>query len=91
MADLSPGGAPLTALVPRHGRLVAMPLQRRAALANSPVASLELAREGALSLQQERAFGEIGVIIPTPVADQHRAKRSLVPMLNAHVLAIRNR
>jgi segregation and condensation protein A len=73
LADLSQAGAPLTALVPLHGRLVATPLQRRAALASTLVAGLELAREGALTLQQERAFGEIRVDAPTPVAGPDQA------------------
>ncbi len=68
LGRLSPDGAPLAALLPQAGPLVATPLQRRAALASTLVAGLELAREGALTLEQYAPFEEIRVGCPAPTA-----------------------
>ena len=43
-------------------------MQRRAALASTLLAGLELGREGAASLSQESAFGEV-VVAPAGLAD----------------------
>jgi segregation and condensation protein A len=48
------------------------PLERRAALASTLVASLELARGGALRLRQERPFGPIAVRAETQGAGTHQ-------------------
>jgi segregation and condensation protein A len=53
--------APLAHFVPPDGARTRSSLQRRAALASTLVAALELGRAGALTLEQEGAFGEIGV------------------------------
>jgi segregation and condensation protein A len=69
LGELSPDGASLAALLPRQGSLVATPLQRRAALASTLMAGLELAREGAATLEQGEPFGEIRVGAAVPVPD----------------------
>ena len=51
----------LAHFVPRGGGRARTPLQRRAALASTLVAALELERDGALTLDQEGAFGEISL------------------------------
>jgi segregation and condensation protein A len=61
LAALPEGAAPLGRLVPRGGERARTPLQRRAALASTLAAGLELARDGALALEQHEAFGEIAV------------------------------
>lgn len=61
LATLPGHGAPLVHFVPRSGNRAGTALQRRAALASTLMAALELARDGALTLEQEGAFGEIGV------------------------------
>jgi len=61
LAGLPEGGAPLAHFIPRGRELKRTPLQRRAALASTLVAALELGRDGVLALEQEGAFGEITV------------------------------
>jgi segregation and condensation protein A len=61
LAVLTADGAPLGRFVPRGGERARTPLQRRAALASTFVASLELGREGELALEQNEAFGDIAV------------------------------
>jgi segregation and condensation protein A len=51
LAGLPPGGAPLAASA----------LQRRAALASTLIAGLELTRDGEATLYQDQPFGEIQV------------------------------
>jgi segregation and condensation protein A len=55
-------GAPLAHFVPRSGERARTPLQRRAAVASTLVAALELGRDGAVTLDQEMTFGEIGIL-----------------------------
>jgi segregation and condensation protein A len=50
---------PLAHFVPRAGERARTPLQRRAALASTLVAALELGRDGVLTLEQEGALGEV--------------------------------
>jgi segregation and condensation protein A len=56
-----PDGAPLAHFLPLVGEGPAAALQRRAALASTLMAGLELSREGALALDQTSSFGEIRV------------------------------
>jgi segregation and condensation protein A len=56
---LPPDGAPLARFLPPEGEGGASALQRRAALASTLLAGLELARDGDAALGQDRAFGEI--------------------------------
>jgi segregation and condensation protein A len=56
-----PDGAPLAHFLPPAEQGPAAALQRRAALASTLLASLELSREGALALDQTESFGEIRV------------------------------
>ncbi|MBV1800319.1 segregation/condensation protein A [Siccirubricoccus sp. G192] len=56
-----PHGAPLARFLPPAGEGGRDRLQRRAALASTLLAGLELARDGAAALEQDRAFGEIRV------------------------------
>jgi segregation and condensation protein A len=58
LAGLPPEGVRLAALLPAGARM-ATPVQRRAALASTLMAGLELTREGVLTLEQHAAFGEI--------------------------------
>lgn len=58
---LSADGVPLARLVPTGDARMRTALQRRAALASTFLAGLELEREGALALGQRVAFGEIRV------------------------------
>jgi segregation and condensation protein A len=65
MLPAIPGGAPLERFLPEmaedeSGDVV---LRRRAALASTLLAGLEMGREGAASLSQGQAFGEI-VVVP---------------------------
>ncbi|MGG5890528.1 segregation and condensation protein A [Falsiroseomonas sp. HC035] len=64
LAELPEGGVPLAVLLPGEGEGMATCLQRRAALASTLVAGLELTREGELTLDQLAAFGEIRVSRP---------------------------
>ena len=50
---------PLEHFVPRSGERARTPLQRRAALASTLVAALELGRDGAVTFKQEIPFSEI--------------------------------
>ena len=52
-------GALLEHFLPGAGEGGASPLQRRAALASTLLASLELAREGAVTVEQQTAYGEV--------------------------------
>jgi hypothetical protein len=54
-------GAPLAHFLPPVGEGPAAALQRRAALASTLMAGLELNREGALTLDQTEGFGEIQI------------------------------
>ncbi|MGG5890870.1 segregation and condensation protein A [Falsiroseomonas sp. HC035] len=66
--------------VPRGGERARTLLQRRAALASTLVAALELARDGALTLDQGVTFGEIGILQGESRAAQHATSdRALVP------------
>ena len=60
LAEL-PDGAALGRFLPKVGEGPAAALQRRAALASTLVAGLELSREGMLTLDQRERFGEIRV------------------------------
>jgi segregation and condensation protein A len=51
-------GVPLAQLLPAPARM-ASPVQRRAAIASTLMAGLELSREGTLSLEQRDAFGDV--------------------------------
>jgi segregation and condensation protein A len=65
-----PQGAALAAFLPVVvGQGLVARLQRRAALASTLVAGLELSRDGAALLNQEAAFGEVRV---APVAPAGR-------------------
>ncbi len=83
-----PGGAPLEHFLPetaadRHGEA----LQRRAALASTLLAGLELGREGAASLSQGQAFGAIVVAPagrPGSARADPRAEVDLVGRPRAH-------
>jgi segregation and condensation protein A len=57
-------GAPLGHFIPRGGDRAQTPLQRRAALASTLVAALELDRDGAVTLKQEVAFSQIALCRP---------------------------
>lgn len=58
-----PGGGPLPAFLPRLREDLPRPaLRRRAALASTFAAALELAHEAKVSLRQESAFGDITVV-----------------------------
>jgi segregation and condensation protein A len=59
LATMPGAAAPLVHFVPRTGERARTTLQRRAALASTLVAALELGRNGAVVLAQEEAFGEI--------------------------------
>jgi len=59
MPGLLPEGMPLSHFLPEPGTGGTTPLQRRAALASTLLAGLELSRDGAAALEQDRAFGEI--------------------------------
>jgi segregation and condensation protein A len=63
------GPASLRHFMPRGGARTRSSLQRRAALASTLVAALELGRDGALTLEQNDAFGEIGLCGAAPGAD----------------------
>ncbi|MBV1800451.1 hypothetical protein KSF81_27295 [Siccirubricoccus sp. G192] len=54
-----PHGAPLARFLPPPGEGGRDRLQRRAALASTLLAGLELARDGAAALDQDAAFGPI--------------------------------
>jgi segregation and condensation protein A len=56
-----PAGAALEHFARPPASLARTPLQRRAALASSLLAALELGREGELTLEQREAFGAIAV------------------------------
>ena len=64
LLELPEGGVPLAILLPGEGEGMATCLQRRAALASTLVAGLELTCEGELTLDQLAAFGEIRVSRP---------------------------
>jgi segregation and condensation protein A len=74
LAALPAGGAPLGRFVPRSGERARTPLQRRAALASTLAAGLELARDGALALEQHEAFGEIAVRRISPCTARSAAR-----------------
>jgi segregation and condensation protein A len=57
LAGLPAEGVPLAQLLPSQ-RMVS-PVQQRAAIASTLMAGLELSREGALSLEQRQAFGDV--------------------------------
>ncbi|MBU8541754.1 segregation and condensation protein A [Falsiroseomonas tokyonensis] len=59
LAALPVQGAPLAHFIPGGGERASTPLQRRAAIASTLVAALELGRDGAVTLEQEAAFGAI--------------------------------
>ncbi len=59
---LPPGGAPLGRFLPSAAEAGAAPLQRRAALAGTLAAGLELEREGVPALEQAGGFGEVRVL-----------------------------
>ncbi|NKE48575.1 segregation/condensation protein A [Roseomonas frigidaquae] len=61
LAALPGQRAPLAHFVPRGGYRTRTLLQRRAALASTLVAALELGRHGAVTLEQDSAFGEISL------------------------------
>jgi segregation and condensation protein A len=61
-----PSGAALEAFLPAVGQGSAATLQRRAALASTLMAGLELSRDGAAMLDQDAAFG--GVVVRPRVA-----------------------
>jgi segregation and condensation protein A len=64
-----PDGAPLSLfLPPTAGEGPAVALLRRAALASTLLAGLELSREGAVVLEQKEAFAEIRVAAASPGA-----------------------
>ena len=71
LTGLPPDGAPLERFLPAGGEAGRASLQRRAALASTLMASLELSREGALTLVQPKSFGEIQV---APVRASHSAR-----------------
>jgi segregation and condensation protein A len=91
LAELPSEGMRLAALLPAAGERMATPLQRRAALASTLLAGLELTREGALTLEQHAAFGEIraGRPVPSrlPTANERRSLNTVpaeLPGLAAH-------
>ncbi len=61
-----PDWASLSRFLPEH---LADPLERRAALASTLLAGLEMARSGALRLRQDRAFGPILLRRATPAEE----------------------
>ncbi len=61
LPELARGGASLVQLVPAREGAMATPLQRRAVLASTLLAALELSRDGTLALDQPEAFGPIRV------------------------------
>jgi segregation and condensation protein A len=61
LPEVAGEAAPLAHFVPRSGDKAQLPLQRRAAIASTLVAALELGRDNALALGQTDAFGEIEV------------------------------
>jgi hypothetical protein len=63
-----PDGAPLEHFLPPLQEGQASVLQRRAALASTLVASLELGRDGAVALEQDGAFGQIRLELVGPGA-----------------------
>ncbi|MCB4825322.1 segregation/condensation protein A [Roseicella aerolata] len=65
LAVLPGEGAPLAHFVPHSGERARTLLQRRAALASTLLAALELGRDGALTLQQNDIFGEISISAQT--------------------------
>jgi segregation and condensation protein A len=66
LAGLPQGAALEAFLPPGVGQGAAARLQRRAALASTLVAGLELSREGAAMLDQDGAFG--GIVVRPGVA-----------------------
>lgn len=67
LPHLGAEGAPLRRLLPpAEGDRMRTSLQRRAALASTLMAGLELSRDGALTLDQEEAFGELHVSAGQP-------------------------
>jgi segregation and condensation protein A len=71
LARLPPDGVPLNRFLPTESEGTSTTLQRRAALASTLMAGLELSREGAIALAQPRSFGEIQVA-PVRVAHSPR-------------------
>ena len=60
LPGLPPEGAPLARFLPPEGEGGGgSALQRRAALASTLLAGLELSRDGAIAVEQDKAFGEI--------------------------------
>ena len=80
MLPATPEGAPLERFVPETAAGGPdAPLRRRAALASTLLAGLELGREGAASLSQATAFGAIVVAPAGPPDTPHggaQAKRA---------------
>jgi segregation and condensation protein A len=71
-----PQGAVLEAFLPAgEGQGPTARLQRRAALASTLVAGLELSREGAAVLDQDAAFGEVRVA-PATLASEDVTRSS---------------
>ena len=65
-------GVLLASLVPLGHARIRSPLQRRAALASTTLADLELAREGEVQLQQAHAFGPMTLVPVGAVASVPR-------------------
>lgn len=61
LAELPEGGVPIGCFLPHRGDRIGTALQRRAALASTLVAGLELGREGVVTLEQATAFGPIAM------------------------------
>ncbi|KAA2212520.1 segregation and condensation protein A [Teichococcus oryzae] len=70
-----PGGAPITAFLPPPG---ALPVQRRAALASTFLAGLELAREGEAALDQAAPFAPLH-LAPAAVSKRNRLPQPAHP------------
>lgn len=66
LATLPVNGVALTQLIPPSDLTGTSPLQRRAGVASTLMAGLELSREGALTLDQERSFETIHVVLGAP-------------------------
>jgi segregation and condensation protein A len=81
LAALSAGAA-LEHLVRPPASLARTPLQRRAALASTLLAALELGREGELTLEQREAFGAIAVraTCETPPRPSYRRRDIRAPL-----------
>jgi segregation and condensation protein A len=69
LPDLPPDGAPLARFLPSEGEGGGSALQRRAALASTLLAGLELVRDGAAALEQDETFGPIRLRAMLPATD----------------------